>query len=192
MIYISLGGNCSISYQLKKLNLKNISYPFDWCKVSINQLIKVLENDFIKYTESLSIYKFSELHHNFITNDKYSLILKNNYNITFAHELCDVNNLDIYKEKIERRIKRFKDIKENTDLIIFTRIELNIIKENYKDKVIKLCEILDKYSNNYILKLVINSCIEFDNLPENVVIYKYYEFTDDWQMNKINWNEIFL
>jgi transposase-like protein len=188
MLFISLGSNCSISYQLKKLNLKNKSYPFDWCKTSMNQLLNVLGNDFIDYNESLSLYKFSELHHNFITNDKYSLILKNNYNITFAHELRDINNLDMYKEKIKRRIERFKNI--NNNKVTFVRIELNIIKENYKDKIIKLCEILNKYSNNYILKIIINSCIDFDDLPQNVIIYKYDEFDNDWQMNKIYWNKI--
>jgi hypothetical protein len=189
MLFISLGGNCSISYQLKKLNLKNSSYPFDWCKISIKQLISVLENDFIQYNESLSIYKLSDLHDNFITNDSYSLILKNNYNITFAHELEDINNLDNYKEKIKRRIERFKNI--NSSKITFLRIELNIIKENYKDNIVKLCEVLNKYSNNYILKIIINSYIDFDDLPRNVIIYKYDEFTDDWQMNKIDWNKIF-
>jgi hypothetical protein len=190
MLFISLGGNCSISYQLKKLNLKNKSYPFDWSKISIKQLISVLENDFIQYNESLLIYKLSDLHDNFITNDSYSLILKNNYNITFAHELGDINNLDNYKEKIKRRIERFKNI--NSSKITFIRIELNIIKENYKDNIVKLCEVLNKYSNNYILKIIINSYIDFDDLPRNVIIYKYDDFTDDWQMNKIDWNKIFL
>ena len=30
--FVSLGGNCSIAYHLKRLGLRNKSYPFDWCK----------------------------------------------------------------------------------------------------------------------------------------------------------------
>ena len=48
MEYISLGSNCSITYQLGKLGLRNNSYPFDWTKISLTQLIKILENDFFK------------------------------------------------------------------------------------------------------------------------------------------------
>ena len=46
---ISLGGNCSVAYQLRKFNINNISYPFDWCKLTIKNLIKVLENNFENY-----------------------------------------------------------------------------------------------------------------------------------------------
>ena len=53
MTYISLGSNCSVSYQLQKYNLKLKSFPFDWSKLSITQLISVLENDFSDYVESL-------------------------------------------------------------------------------------------------------------------------------------------
>ena len=55
MKLISLGGNCSITYQLIKLNLRSEAYPFDWTKISINQLINVLENNFDGYSETLEI-----------------------------------------------------------------------------------------------------------------------------------------
>ena len=38
-MYISLGGNCSITYQLNKYKLRNFLSPFDWSKITINQLI---------------------------------------------------------------------------------------------------------------------------------------------------------
>ena len=33
MDIVSLGGNCSVAYQLNKLQLRYNSYPFDWCKI---------------------------------------------------------------------------------------------------------------------------------------------------------------
>ena len=61
---ISLGGNCSITYQLNKYNLRQEAYPFDWAKVSINQLITVLENGFKDYCQTIKIMKFSSNHDN--------------------------------------------------------------------------------------------------------------------------------
>ena len=58
---VSLGGNCAVSYQLKKYGYRYSSYPFDWCKMNLDQLNKVLENDFQDFN-NVSIYKFSENH----------------------------------------------------------------------------------------------------------------------------------
>ena len=80
--YISLGSNCSVSYQLQKRKLKIKSFPFDWSKISITQLLSVLENNFDDYVESLSIKKLSFEH--CCSNTNYSLILKNKYNNTLA------------------------------------------------------------------------------------------------------------
>ena len=179
MKYISLGSNCSVAYQLKKRNLKNDCYPFDWCKISILQLVKVLNNDFHNYSDSLIIKKISPNHQ--------SIILKNNYDIQFAHEIVNESELNNFKEKMITRINNFSSL---TDQIIFVRIELKPIKAIYKEYVIKLVELLNKYSTNYILKLVINTDIEFTDLPVNVKIYKFDNFDSDWQMDEVNWNNI--
>ena len=68
MKLISLGGNCSITYQLIKLNLRSEAYPFDWTKISINQLINVLENNFNGYSETLEIKYMSDKH--FLSNNE--------------------------------------------------------------------------------------------------------------------------
>jgi hypothetical protein len=58
--FISLGGNCAVTYQLRKLHLYNNSYPFDWCKLKIKNLIKVLKNDF-KDFENIQFKKKNRL-----------------------------------------------------------------------------------------------------------------------------------
>jgi hypothetical protein len=188
MKYISLGSNCSVAYQLKKKNLKNDCYPFDWCKISILQLIEVLNNNFENYSNSIIIKKISQKHSSIISN--YSLILKNKYNIQFAHEIDNESKLSIFINKINTRIKNFTSI-SLIDKITFIRIELKPIKLIYREYIIKLAELLNKYSSNYILKLIINTNIEFTNLPLNIQIYKFNEFDSNWQMNSINWNYIF-
>lgn len=51
--YIGLGSNCSITWQLNKYNLRTKSYPFDWVKISLSQIINILENNFDDYIETI-------------------------------------------------------------------------------------------------------------------------------------------
>ena len=60
MEYVSLGGNCAPCYQLRKYNLYKNSMPFDWCKLSIDKLIHVLNNKFENYSDIL-IKKFQKI-----------------------------------------------------------------------------------------------------------------------------------
>lgn len=183
MIYISLGGNCSVTYHLSKNNLREKAYPFDWCKISIKQLINILEQDFENFVDTIELKKISYNHSSNSTN--YSIILNNIYNITFAHELISIFEIDDFKNMLNRRIKRFKNI---NDYVIFIRIELEPIKENYYNNIIKLINLLNKYCTNYILKLILNTDINF-KFPENVQIYKFDCFSSDWKMNNIDWKK---
>ena len=187
MNYISLGSNCSVAYQLQKRNLKTKSYPFDWCKISILQLVKVLNNDFNNYVNTLEIKKIS-YNHISIFGD-YSLILKNKYDIQFAHEIIKDEELDNFKIKLDQRITNFKSLA--SDPITFIRIELKPIKQIYEQYIIKLVELLKKYSSNFILKIIINSNIIFTKLPDNVQIIKFSKFDSYWQMNHIDWDSLF-
>jgi hypothetical protein len=186
MKLISLGGNCSITYQLIKLNLRSEAYPFDWTKISINQLINVLENNFDGYSETLEIKYMSDKH--FLSNNEKALVLQNSYNITFSHEINKNDDFNTFQTSIRRRIIRFREI--NSEKIIFIRIELTPIKISYENNIKQLIKLLDNYSNNYELRLIINSNLEF-NLPNNVKIYRYNKFSEDWQMNHLIWTDIF-
>ena len=59
MLYISLGGNCSITYHLIENNLRKKAYPFDWSKISIKQLINILIHLTFNFicSKSISIIK---------------------------------------------------------------------------------------------------------------------------------------
>ncbi len=174
---ISLGGNCSVTYQLNKYKLREKAYPFDWCKISINQLLHVLENNFDNYINTLTIKKYSENH------DSY--LISNIYNVQYAHEVIDTN-LDKFKESLQNRIERF----QNLDNVTFIRIELDTVNESeYIIKIEKLIELLSKYANNFIINLVLKNKINFNN--NRVKVYYYNEFID-WQMNNVDWNNIII
>ena len=196
-MYISLGGNCSITYQLNKFNLRNKAFPLDWAKIKINQLINVLENNFENYTESLQIKGFSDSHQ--------SYIITNDYSIQFAHELINIDELgelkalDDFKDKIKRRITRFQNLSNNYgDKITFIRIELDVPKSNYIDNIIKLVKLIKNYYSNFILKILIetNSYNTIINNPifeklEYVEIIKFDSYSEDWKMDHINWSSVF-
>ena len=60
-MFISLGGNCSIAYQLNKFDLRTHAYPFDWCKINSKQLLQVLKSNFKNY-HILEFKKYSDNH----------------------------------------------------------------------------------------------------------------------------------
>ena len=216
-MYISLGGNCSITYQLNKYNLRNedcpseklsntlyycpseklsntLYYcPFDWAKIKINQLINVLENNFNNYVESLQIKKYSDSHQ--------SYIITNDYSIQFAHEivnideLSELNVLNNFKDKIKRRITRFQNLSSNySDKITFIRIELDVPKSNYIDNIIKLVKLIKNYYSNFILKILIETNSYntiFQEKLEYVEFIKFDSYSEDWKMDHINWSSVF-
>jgi hypothetical protein len=49
MKYITLGSACCVTHQLIKHNLRVEAYPFDWAKISLTQLLTILENNFLKF-----------------------------------------------------------------------------------------------------------------------------------------------
>lgn len=177
-IFVSLGGNCSVAYQMKKLNKRYLSYPFDWCNISLSQLINVLDNNF-KDFENIIIKKLSNNHIHFDSGDP-SYILTNPYNIKFAHELINSDDINILSEKIKRRIIRFKQLKNP----IFVRIEINNINiKNYY----KLIKLLDNMFTTYEFILIAK------NNPNihKIKYIKLYEYSENWQYNIINWKELF-
>lgn len=200
MEYISLGSNCSITYQLGKLGLRINSYPFDWCKITLCQLIQILKENFNDFVESLEIAKVSRTHliiesEQFLYNNKLfsssssSIILTNKYKIKFAHEITIKYQLDEFKKKVTERIDRFRNLFDKK--VCFVRIELNPINQSWYLNIIKLNEILSTYSSNFVLILIICSNLEYE-FPSNIKIYKFNNFDPDWKMDFLDWKGIFI
>jgi hypothetical protein len=177
--FVSLGYNCSVAWNLNKLNIRKDSYPFDWSDISLSKLINVLSNNFVDY-EKIEIIKLSEKFKYFgeFEKDIPTFILKNKYNIKFAHEVISKIELSEFSNKLLERIKKFKKLINP----IFIRIE----KDNINDYN-ELSLQLDKYFDNY--KLII---ISKTKLTKYNSIYKHITFNDyvDWQYSNLNWSEI--
>jgi hypothetical protein len=195
MEYISLGSNCSITYQLNKFGLRTHAYPFDWSKISLCRLIDVLVNNFIDFSESIEFKKISSNHPLLDSNEQNynesSLIVYNKYNIVFAHELSLKYDLEEFRSKMKIRIERFLNMMSNPNKIKFIRIEQNKIKSNFYANIIKLYELLNKITLNFDLIIIICSQDEFI-FPSNIHIVRFESFDSDWKMdNSVCWKQIF-
>ena len=188
---ISLGGNCAPTYHLDRLGLRTCAYPFDWSKVNLSQLIQVLENDFARYTDLVST-KYSDPHS--------SLLISNSYGIKFAHEVCvsqDGFQVQEFSKKLERRIERFKSLGKLSSLVWFYRIEMSSINPpNYIKSIKKLVDLLAKYFNNFVLKILIHK--DYISLLEElgvncskIQLVPFDFYSEDWKMDYIDWVKFF-
>ena len=186
--FISLGTTCAVAYQLNKLGLRYSSYPFDWTKSDLKKINNVLEND-LKLYNNVNIQKFSVNHKYIDTIDSNketgSYILKNDYNISFAHEVLEntklSNNIESFKNKLENRINKFKSHKN--DYIIFTIINTNKIKKN---ELTQLNNNLKKYFNKF--KILYISNLDPKNKDPNIIWINLNVPYIDWKYSNFNWN----
>ena len=197
--YISLGSNCALTYQLNKLGLRTNSYPFDWYKISLWQLVCVLTNIFNDFSESVKFKKFSLVHNLFdIPSNKIldldSAIFTNKYNIQFAHEFTVNYELENFKQKFKQRIERFCSVLTNSKTNIFVRIETSSIKSNWEKQIGKiklgksnwekqiniLVGLLSGYSKNFKLILIVCECSDKEFVfGPNIHVIKFDTFSPD-------------
>jgi len=99
---VPIGVDCEMAGFLKKYNLRNTSFPFDWT-VTYNGVSKCIDDNFEFFTEPL-----------------YNRI--NIFDIYFHHDFENQNLLSQDKEKYIRRCQRLNNILETTnEEIVFCR-----------------------------------------------------------------------
>lgn len=191
-IHIPLGCNYSITYQLASYGLRTRAYPFDWVRISLNQLIQVLSNGFDGYSDLLL---------KFYSQDQSSLLLTNKYGVHLAHEILDRDQIPRLESSIKSRIYRFKSLGLNTNPIRYYRIELASIGSGpeYIKKINQLCELLEQTTSNsnFVLILLIQQdylvliTTNQSTLDPRVQPNPFELFDSDWRMNQIDWAKIF-
>lgn len=174
--FVSLGGNCSVTYQLNKLKLRNKAFPFDWCKIKLTNIIKAFESSFHEF-EVITQGTYSENHSSFVVRNKYGI---------FAHEVIKDGDYGVCTHNLIRRMNRLRSI-ENP---IFIRIETFNIKciDTYKTYWKKLLILLDSYYSHYQIILI----SKWNPDLENIRWISYPYFDSDWKNNRIDWWKIFI
>lgn len=143
--YISLGCDCSVSYQLRKLGLQTDgTMPFDWMKLTnIDKLIAILDKDFIgvakftnydvKLQNAMFDYFDTKLQNNTKSLNK---LIHLEYGFVLPHEYMqkDIDILE-FEEKYSRRIERFRSVVRNANIRkVFVRLG-NTKEKKRKKKV---------------------------------------------------------
>jgi len=185
-VYISLGSDCSIAYQLQVRNLRHMSFPFDWVKTNnLIDILALLNNNFQFLTDPAYLEivresdKFPLLEENWIDASSRNLVLKHKkYNILFPHEIKYTDDTKIIDqqifnmcEKYNRRIARFLEILKDREIKkIFIRIT------DKKEIPELLLNTLRNITNNFELKF-----IKLD---------KTMKFSC-WKKNEYNWAFLF-
>ena len=197
-IHIPLGGDCSVAYQLQLHGIRTASWPFDWCRCSITQLVECLLNDFQKFSNfeivaSSSVHPEIDEAGNLLSGGSY--IVKNGYGMHLAHELTDLRKLEVYRGRIGERIARFQMALSNSaSSIHFIRKENGKIKKSYMEHLAKLLSLLPGHC---ILTLVVHtsSAELLDSVAtqynSRLRIVYYQEFEADWHAPSIDWTSIF-
>lgn len=191
--YISLGESCAVAYNLDILKKRVLAYPFDWSKIKLKDLNKVLSNDFKDY-DKIEIVKLSENHKDLEEFKQPTYIIKNPYNITMAHEVLSDNiietKLEEFKIKLQRRIERFRDTLKNRNKIKFIRLEISPFKQTYIQELDKLVSILDKLCPDYELTIICHVSYQ-DKITNKKIKIEYFDkFSEDWRYLNIDWQKI--
>lgn len=187
MEYVSLGSNCSVTWWLNELGLRNCAYPFDWSNITIQQLNNALTNNFVNYVDTLEVKFISKKYLNI--NGNSTAIITNNYGIKFAHEVL-TNDISEFKKSLTKRIIRFNDLKKE-NFVVFVRIELKPLSSKYLDYLEELVKLLDLINKKYLLKIIIHKDSNIKISLDKVKIYYYDSFSSDWKMSNLNWTKYF-
>lgn len=158
-LIFSLGEDCACSSYLRRFNLQEYSYPFDWLtKADFSVRVDLLLNDFKGFLEKENLIKLDK---NTFKGDKdekndYYWCKKTDFN--FYHDFDNKMPFDeaflCVKNKYQRRIQRlYKQIKSSQNILI---LWWSRDKHQDIDKVIKSCEaLLQKFNNKNIYMLLI-------------------------------------
>ena len=140
MKFISLGSSCSIAHNLKVLNKRDESLPFDWIRSSkFSSINQMLSTNFVELfnPDNYQLLRSSDrffLQQDDLENKNINMdIYKNTfYQINFYHEFptqIEFNNSFInFMEKYKRRVNRLFDFicKNDNKEVIFIRDQLKI------------------------------------------------------------------
>jgi hypothetical protein len=113
--FISLGSFCGPALQIKQLGLREAAYPLDWM-LSVNgkKLIELLDEDFAFFTDECFLK----------THPTSGILLHLHYCLEFTHEEYTIGpfrNMEQLKEKYNRRIERFRKLRNCPNKIYFIR-----------------------------------------------------------------------
>jgi len=127
-IFIPIGQDCEVAHYLRRKKLRSQAFPFDWNCASLEMVLNVLSSDFEGFLDDIYIGKkirrmyFEDNGVDIkILNEFIYPIIDKKYGILFPHDYdnIDDNTLAKVKDKYNRRIQRYRETINNTELAIY-------------------------------------------------------------------------
>ncbi|MDP1608681.1 MAG: DUF1796 family putative cysteine peptidase [Chlamydiales bacterium] len=118
-LFVSLGGYCEVAAQLRKHNLREEAYPFDWILSSSHEkFLEILNEDFQFFLDENYIFQNSE-HPFILENRRYECEFRHDWPVKFESGLsCHLQEI---ASKYERRIARFRKLRDYSGKVFFIR-----------------------------------------------------------------------
>ena len=177
----SIGEDCACSMYLRKFNLQNGSYPFDWLtKSNFDTRINLIINDFKDFCNKEDFEKL-EKPKNAIVDLKCDYYENKYTDFYFYHDFdANLDFDDVYeivKKRYERRINRFYKHINNSKNILFVFWGRTDFIDNEKLKVYHQ-QLNNKFQNQNIYLLILENTPNqnnfiYDNISENILKIKY-------------------
>ncbi|AZK47580.1 DUF1796 family putative cysteine peptidase [Paenibacillus lentus] len=187
---MSLGYNCMVAYQLKRLSLRTFSAPIDWVIIhEVKDVIRLLDQRFHGYMEERNLEILGK--HNGFFSVKDTV-----YNAHSFHDFpCSgdnqmITNYNDFKAKLDRRISRFISLASQSDSALFVRERCSY------EEAIRLRDSLASLVKGKVTLLIINytkeaRLVEHDWLDDGICGVDVNLEIDDEAWRDSYWNDAF-
>jgi hypothetical protein len=162
-IFVSLGYRCSSAALLKKLQLKNESYPFDWLVSRLSVIEDSIQSDFKEFLNInnyerrySNTYKTMDSEEGFICDEH---LMVNTYyqpqdnphpNNTYQYQMAMNHHNILLKDDYEyyqRCVQRFTNLQESINPIIFVNIQHVISFADFEKSREHILECIQNFDN---------------------------------------------
>jgi hypothetical protein len=192
MKVIPLGLQCSVPEGIKKANMREYSYPFDWLwcpsKTTYN-ILSILINNGVENAEEYMTTGYT--YYKYLGNEHYVSV--DNITISQMNKNSGLGNThftinDDYKNKLKIRLERFlRDIKSDENILFVYADAANPYFNYYLDEIeygvdateylLKIYELIYQVNNN--IKIVY-FCWNERKRENDIIEYISYDYKNHW------------
>ena len=182
-VFVSLGCNCDVAEEMRNNQLRKGAFPFDWlCTFNPDSIKDLLDDDFQFFLDKQCLLQYP-----IPINSNQAVNLY--YDIEFTHDNLPLDRWEEWEvqstlSKFERRINRFRNLRQYPGKVIFIRSSYNFksfgmshfqkewwvmpTKKISSKQIQELKNALDRYFPDLDFILVMVNYTEESLLPEEI------------------------
>jgi hypothetical protein len=188
-LIMSLGYNCMVAYQLKRLSLRSFSGPVDWVINYPDQLIRILDNRFEGYMEERNL-RIMSTHNGYYSVEDMEHHVYSFHDFPIVGDHWAIVNYPEFKEKLDRRVNKFLHLANQSNTALFVRERCSY------EEAILLRESLSRLVKGTVHLLIINyteeaKVVEKDWGIDGICSVEIIQSTTHEEVRDPYWNELF-